>query len=254
MVRAHQSTRCAEVTAGPSSPRRQPEAWLRQPILGGEQTIPVCRAPCRDRQAICVLRSRSRNSAAAPAHPGLTTEAKDLDAEIGRLMALGARQVDIGQAARNSWTLPGRSGGKRVLRGSGQRHRSSDDLAGQPARRQPAAMRQDRMFGPRAVVHKHAPWVAARRLKPTLLPTKWTLDDRALTRAALVPLPLNKKAASRAEVEHVPAQRDGQCGDAVVLTIRPRNSVSASFVASSRMAVAAGAGLYRLGRSAEARK
>ena len=38
-------------------------------------------------------------------HLDLTTEAQDRDAEIERLLALGARRVDIGQTGRESWTV-----------------------------------------------------------------------------------------------------------------------------------------------------
>jgi hypothetical protein len=38
-------------------------------------------------------------------HLDLTTEAGDRDAEIERLLALGARRVDIGQAGEESWTV-----------------------------------------------------------------------------------------------------------------------------------------------------
>ena len=38
-------------------------------------------------------------------HLDLTTEAEDRDAEIERLLALGARRVDIGQTGAESWTV-----------------------------------------------------------------------------------------------------------------------------------------------------
>jgi predicted enzyme related to lactoylglutathione lyase len=38
-------------------------------------------------------------------HLDLTTEAGDRDAEIERLLALGARRVDIGQTGEESWTV-----------------------------------------------------------------------------------------------------------------------------------------------------
>ena len=38
-------------------------------------------------------------------HLDLTTEAEDREAEIGRLLALGARRVDIGQTGRESWMV-----------------------------------------------------------------------------------------------------------------------------------------------------
>jgi hypothetical protein len=38
-------------------------------------------------------------------HLDLTTEAADRDAEIARLLALGARRVDVGQTGEESWTV-----------------------------------------------------------------------------------------------------------------------------------------------------
>ena len=38
-------------------------------------------------------------------HLDLTTSAQDRDQEIERLLALGARRVDIGQAGTESWTV-----------------------------------------------------------------------------------------------------------------------------------------------------
>jgi hypothetical protein len=38
-------------------------------------------------------------------HVDLTTSAADRDQEIERLLALGARRVDIGQTGRESWTV-----------------------------------------------------------------------------------------------------------------------------------------------------
>ncbi len=38
-------------------------------------------------------------------HLDLTTAAEDRDAEIARLLALGARRVDVGQTGEESWTV-----------------------------------------------------------------------------------------------------------------------------------------------------
>jgi predicted enzyme related to lactoylglutathione lyase len=38
-------------------------------------------------------------------HVDLTTSAEDRDREIGRLLSLGARRVDIGQTGAESWTV-----------------------------------------------------------------------------------------------------------------------------------------------------
>jgi len=39
------------------------------------------------------------------AHLDLTTSAEDRDQEIERLLALGARRVDVGQTGAESWTV-----------------------------------------------------------------------------------------------------------------------------------------------------
>ncbi len=39
------------------------------------------------------------------AHLDLTSSAADRDQEIGRLLALGARRVDIGQSGAESWVV-----------------------------------------------------------------------------------------------------------------------------------------------------
>ena len=38
-------------------------------------------------------------------HLDLTSSSEDREQEIGRLLALGARRVDIGQAGTESWTV-----------------------------------------------------------------------------------------------------------------------------------------------------
>jgi hypothetical protein len=38
-------------------------------------------------------------------HIDLTSSAEDRDQEIGRLLALGARHIDIGQTGNESWTV-----------------------------------------------------------------------------------------------------------------------------------------------------
>ena len=38
-------------------------------------------------------------------HLDLTSSAQDRDQEIGRLLALGARRVDVGQTGAESWTV-----------------------------------------------------------------------------------------------------------------------------------------------------
>jgi catechol 2,3-dioxygenase-like lactoylglutathione lyase family enzyme len=51
-------------------------------------------------------------------HLDLTSSAADRDREIRRLLALGARRVDIGQTGAEFLDCPCRSGGERVLRGA----------------------------------------------------------------------------------------------------------------------------------------
>jgi hypothetical protein len=46
----------------------------------------------------------------------LTSSAADRDQEIDRLLALGARRVDIGQSGAESWIVLADPEGKRVLR------------------------------------------------------------------------------------------------------------------------------------------
>jgi predicted enzyme related to lactoylglutathione lyase len=65
-------------------------------IVGPEMTAAVglCFMPVADEKAV-----KNR------LHLDLTTAAEDRDAEIARLLALGARNVDIGQTRLESWTV-----------------------------------------------------------------------------------------------------------------------------------------------------
>jgi predicted enzyme related to lactoylglutathione lyase len=54
---------------------------------------------------ICFMPTSETKSSKNRLHLDLTTGAEDRDAEIGRLIGLGARRVDIGQTGQESWTV-----------------------------------------------------------------------------------------------------------------------------------------------------
>lgn len=54
---------------------------------------------------ICFMPSPDRKVTKNRLHLDLTTDAADRDAEIQRLLDLGARRVDIGQTGDESWTV-----------------------------------------------------------------------------------------------------------------------------------------------------
>jgi predicted enzyme related to lactoylglutathione lyase len=68
----------------------------REIVIGPDVDAPVgiCLMPVTDPK---VVKNRL--------HLDLTTEAADRDAEIDRLLALGAHRVDIGQTGAESWTV-----------------------------------------------------------------------------------------------------------------------------------------------------
>jgi predicted enzyme related to lactoylglutathione lyase len=68
----------------------------REIVIGPDVSAPVgmCFMPVTDRKTV-----KNR------VHLDLTTEAADRDAEIERLLALGARRVDVGQTGEESWTV-----------------------------------------------------------------------------------------------------------------------------------------------------
>lgn len=68
----------------------------REVVIGLDESAPVgmCFMPVADRKAV-----KNR------LHLDLTTAAEDRDAEIVRLLALGARRVDVGQTGEESWTV-----------------------------------------------------------------------------------------------------------------------------------------------------
>ena len=68
----------------------------REIVIGPDVSAPVgiCFMPVDDRK---VVKNR--------VHLDLTTSAGDRDAEIERIVALGARRVDVGQTGAESWTV-----------------------------------------------------------------------------------------------------------------------------------------------------
>lgn len=68
----------------------------REVVIGADEHAPVgmCFMPVSDRKTV-----KNR------VHLDLTTEARNRDAEIERLLALGARRVDVGQSGDESWDV-----------------------------------------------------------------------------------------------------------------------------------------------------
>jgi predicted enzyme related to lactoylglutathione lyase len=65
-------------------------------VIGPDVTAPV---------GICFMPVTDVKTVKNRVHLDLTTSAADRDAEIGRLLALGASRVDIGQTGQESWTV-----------------------------------------------------------------------------------------------------------------------------------------------------
>ncbi len=65
-------------------------------VIGTEDTAPV---------GICFMPVTDPKTVKNRVHLDITTSAADRDAEIERLLALGARRVDIGQTGNESWTV-----------------------------------------------------------------------------------------------------------------------------------------------------
>jgi predicted enzyme related to lactoylglutathione lyase len=65
-------------------------------IIGTEENAPV---------GICFMPVTDRKTVKNRVHLDITTAAEDRDQEIERLLALGARHVDIGQTGAESWTV-----------------------------------------------------------------------------------------------------------------------------------------------------
>jgi predicted enzyme related to lactoylglutathione lyase len=68
----------------------------REIVIGPDDDAPV---------GICFMPVTDEKQVKNRMHLDLTTAAEDRDAEISRLLALGARLVDIGQDGTESWTV-----------------------------------------------------------------------------------------------------------------------------------------------------
>jgi predicted enzyme related to lactoylglutathione lyase len=68
----------------------------REIVIGADETasVGICFMPVRDEK---IVKNRL--------HLDLTCGAEERDAEIERILALGARRVDIGQTGAESWTV-----------------------------------------------------------------------------------------------------------------------------------------------------
>jgi predicted enzyme related to lactoylglutathione lyase len=68
----------------------------REIVIGPDVNAPV---------GICFMPVTDAKTLKNRVHVDLTTSAADRDQEIDRLLALGARRVDIGQTGDESWTV-----------------------------------------------------------------------------------------------------------------------------------------------------
>jgi len=68
----------------------------REIVIGTDENAPV---------GICFMPVTDRKTVKNRVHLDITTAAEDRDQEIERLLALGARQVGIGQTGTESWTV-----------------------------------------------------------------------------------------------------------------------------------------------------
>ncbi|MFE2431183.1 VOC family protein [Streptomyces sp. NPDC059373] len=68
----------------------------REVVIGPDETAPV---------GICFMPVTDRKRVKNRLHLDLTSDPEDRDAEIERILALGARRVDIGQGGTESWTV-----------------------------------------------------------------------------------------------------------------------------------------------------
>jgi predicted enzyme related to lactoylglutathione lyase len=68
----------------------------REVVVGPSEDGPI---------GLCFMPVTDPKSAKNRLHLDLTTAAADRDAEIDRLIALGATHVDIGQTGKESWTV-----------------------------------------------------------------------------------------------------------------------------------------------------
>jgi predicted enzyme related to lactoylglutathione lyase len=68
----------------------------REIVIGPNETAPV---------GICFMPVTDRKTVKNRLHLDLTSDPEDRDAEIERILGLGARRVDIGQSGTESWTV-----------------------------------------------------------------------------------------------------------------------------------------------------
>jgi predicted enzyme related to lactoylglutathione lyase len=68
----------------------------REIVIGADENAPV---------GLCFMPVSDPKTTKNRVHLDLTTSAGDRDKEIDRLLALGARRVDIGQTGEESWTV-----------------------------------------------------------------------------------------------------------------------------------------------------
>jgi Glyoxalase-like domain len=68
----------------------------REVVIGPGENAPV---------GMCFMSVTEAKTVKNRVNLDITTEAEDRDAEITRLLALGARRVDIGQTGSESWTV-----------------------------------------------------------------------------------------------------------------------------------------------------
>jgi catechol 2,3-dioxygenase-like lactoylglutathione lyase family enzyme len=68
----------------------------REIVIGPDVNAPV---------GICFMPVTDDKTVKNRVHVDLTTSAADRDQEIERLLALGARRVDVGQTGEESWTV-----------------------------------------------------------------------------------------------------------------------------------------------------
>ena len=79
----------------------------REVVIGPDESAPI---------GMCFMPVPETKTIKNRVHLDLTTGADDRDAEIERLLRLGARRVNIGQTGRGILDRSRRSGGKRILR------------------------------------------------------------------------------------------------------------------------------------------
>jgi glyoxalase superfamily protein len=70
--------------------------WENEIVIGTGENVPV---------GMCLMPVNGPKTVKDRVHLDLTSSAADRDQEIDRLLALGARRVDIGQAGAESWTV-----------------------------------------------------------------------------------------------------------------------------------------------------